>query len=208
MTKEDKAKLKDQISNLVNIKNKSKLVTALTHYFEDKQDDEFEYKINLASEFYEANLSTFKEAGQTSLNYLLEMFLDDQLAINTETKEILIEDGCFYAKAPGVDIPFTPDNIEERLNMMAHMSSSNGGTIKDIIDDNIVKQTCKELGMTYKQLGELIGYSEPAIKKAAQTNTISEPMQKAIELYKEVLTLKLKLLNTNKLKKALKELLE
>lgn len=73
---------------------------------------------------------------------------------------------------------------------------------------NIVKHTCKELGMTYKQLGELIGYSEPAIKKAAQTNTISEPMQKAIELYKEVLTLKLKLLNTNKLKKALKELLE
>lgn len=75
-------------------------------------------------------------------------------------------------------------------------------------DTNFIKQTCKELGMTYKQLGELIGYSEPAIKKAAQTNTVSEPMQKAIELYKEVLTLRLKLINTNKLKKALKELLE
>jgi hypothetical protein len=49
-------------------------------------------------------------------------------------------------------------------------------------EENIVKQTCKELGITYKQLGEAIGYSEDAIKKVAQTGELSKPMQKAIEL--------------------------
>lgn len=55
---------------------------------------------------------------------------------------------------------------------------------------NIVKQTAKELGMTYKQLGEAIGYGEDAIKKAALAKEISQPMQKAIELYYENINLK------------------
>ena len=29
-------------------------------------------------------------------------------------------------------------------------------------NDNLIKTTCKRLGLTYKQLGELIGYSERA----------------------------------------------
>lgn len=75
------------------------------------------------------------------------------------------------------------------------------------IKPNIVKETCKELGLTYKELGEAIGYSEPAIKKAVQTNKVSEPMQKAIDLYIETISLKEKLKNTTKLTEALKELL-
>ena len=74
-------------------------------------------------------------------------------------------------------------------------------------EQNIVKTTCKELGMTYKELGEAIGYSEPAVKKSVQTNKVSEPMLKAIDLYKEILELKGKLKTTTKLKEALKDLL-
>lgn len=51
------------------------------------------------------------------------------------------------------------------------------------MQENIVKRTCKLLSVTYKELGEVIGYSEGAIKTAASTNNISAPMQKAIELY-------------------------
>ena len=29
--------------------------------------------------------------------------------------------------------------------------------------DNLIKKTCKELGLTYRELGEAIGYSESAI---------------------------------------------
>ncbi|HFN3235312.1 TPA: transcriptional regulator [Campylobacter jejuni] len=48
--------------------------------------------------------------------------------------------------------------------------------------ENIVKKTCKELGLTYKQLGELIGYSESAIKSAIAKDEVSEPMSKAIQM--------------------------
>ncbi|WP_169753603.1 transcriptional regulator [Campylobacter mucosalis] len=58
------------------------------------------------------------------------------------------------------------------------------------MDENIIKKVCKELGLTYKQLGEAIGYSEAAIKAAIAKNEISEPMRRAIELYQETLNLK------------------
>lgn len=58
---------------------------------------------------------------------------------------------------------------------------------------NIVKATAKRLGMTYRQLGEAVGYSEDAISKAARTDNISSSMQKALELYNENLELKSKL---------------
>ncbi|MDR1461456.1 MAG: transcriptional regulator [Campylobacteraceae bacterium] len=58
------------------------------------------------------------------------------------------------------------------------------------MSENIVKKTCKELGITYKELGEKIGYSEGALKTASSTGNISEPMKKAIELYLEILRLK------------------
>lgn len=50
-------------------------------------------------------------------------------------------------------------------------------------DSSIIKKTCKELGLTYAQLAEQIGYSEPAIKKAIANDNVSEPMNKAISLY-------------------------
>ncbi|MCR8690589.1 transcriptional regulator [Campylobacter sp. RM9264] len=71
-------------------------------------------------------------------------------------------------------------------------------------DENIVKQTCKELNLTYKQLGEAIGYSESAIKNAG-VGEASEPMKKAIELYKETLELKEKLADWETIKTIIKK---
>ena len=63
--------------------------------------------------------------------------------------------------------------------------------------ENIVKKTAKELGLTYKELAEEIGYSEDAIKKAVRPDSeISKPMQKAISL----------LLANNALKKEMEDL--
>lgn len=61
------------------------------------------------------------------------------------------------------------------------------------MSENIVKATAKRLGMTYRQLGEAVGYGEEAISKAARTDNISSSMQKALELYNENLELKSKL---------------
>lgn len=71
---------------------------------------------------------------------------------------------------------------------------------------NIIKEICDELKMTYKELGEEIGYSESAIKNAG-AGEASEPMKKAIELYKETLNLKAKLEKSEAFKNNLKDFL-
>ena len=73
-------------------------------------------------------------------------------------------------------------------------------------DHNIVKKVCKELGLTYKELGERIGYSESSLSNAAATGKISNQVKKAIELYLENLQLKKELEKFEQLKKLLKEI--
>ena len=73
--------------------------------------------------------------------------------------------------------------------------------------ENIVKATAKALGMTYKQLGEAIGYSEATINKVSATGEISEPMQKAIELYLNNLSLEKELDKFKNLKNILKDII-
>ena len=53
--------------------------------------------------------------------------------------------------------------------------------------ENIVKKTCKELGITYKELGEMIGLSEGSIKRLANSDEVSMQVVKSIELLKEAL---------------------
>ncbi len=67
-------------------------------------------------------------------------------------------------------------------------------------DENLIKQTCKELNLTYKQLGELIGYSESALNNVARQEKISEPLKRAIELYLENLKLQQELSDFRTLK--------
>ena len=76
------------------------------------------------------------------------------------------------------------------------------------MDENIVKATCRELGMTYKELGEAIGYSEGALKTAVSTAKISNSMTRAIELYLKTLKLEEELENSNKIKSTLKDWLK
>lgn len=50
---------------------------------------------------------------------------------------------------------------------------------------NIVKETAKELGMTYKELAEEIGIAEGTLTNAASTGKISKQLEKSLELLKE-----------------------
>lgn len=59
-------------------------------------------------------------------------------------------------------------------------------------EPNIIKKTAKELGMTYKELGEAIGYSESAISNSSRMNKPSKALQKSIMMYLENRELKLK----------------
>jgi len=74
------------------------------------------------------------------------------------------------------------------------------------METNIVKKVCKDLNLTYKQLGEAIGVSESSLRSAASTGKISNQVKKAIELYLENLQLKQELEKYNQLKKLFKEI--
>ncbi|MFW0714187.1 hypothetical protein [Aliarcobacter butzleri] len=50
------------------------------------------------------------------------------------------------------------------------------------LNENIIKKTCKDLGLTYAQLAEQIGYGENSVSNASR-GEVSKAMQKAIELY-------------------------
>jgi len=53
--------------------------------------------------------------------------------------------------------------------------------------ENIVKQTAKELGMTYRELAEEIGLSEGSIKRLASAEEVNAQVVKSLELLKEAL---------------------
>lgn len=66
---------------------------------------------------------------------------------------------------------------------------------------HLVKKVSKELGMTYKELGEEIGYTEANLKRSVSTNKISKQLQKSIELYLKTIELEKEIENTNQLRK-------
>jgi len=74
--------------------------------------------------------------------------------------------------------------------------------------ENIIKKTCKELNLTYKQLGELIGFGGTTLNSLASKNNeeLSTQLKKAIELYKETITLKEELIKFEELKNILKDI--
>ena len=72
---------------------------------------------------------------------------------------------------------------------------------------HLVKRVSKELGLTYKELGGKIGYSESNLRRSVSTNQMSLQLKKALELYLEITNLKKKEKNSNKLKDILKTLI-
>lgn len=75
-------------------------------------------------------------------------------------------------------------------------------------EQNIIKKTCKELGLTYAQLGEAIGYGGDTLRNIASKSEVSEQLKKVIELYLKNLELEKQLNDCNILKQALKNLIK
>ena len=69
---------------------------------------------------------------------------------------------------------------------------------------HLVKKVSKELGLTYKELGEKIGYSESNLRQSVYTNKISIQLETAIKLYNETLELRKKLNEAEKFKSILR----
>ena len=73
---------------------------------------------------------------------------------------------------------------------------------------HFVKKVSKELGLTYKELGEKIGYSESNLRSSVSQNKLSTQLRTSLELYLEVLRLKGNEDKTKKLEDILRMYLE
>ena len=73
---------------------------------------------------------------------------------------------------------------------------------------HLVKKVSKELGITYKELGEEIGYSESNLRGSVSQNKISNQLKKALELYLKTIKLENELNKTEKVKDVLRAFLE
>lgn len=76
------------------------------------------------------------------------------------------------------------------------------------LEDNIIKAACIEQKLTYQQLADVIGVSESSLRSSASTNKISKQIEKSIEMYLEIISLKKELENSNLIKIALKSWLK
>ncbi len=72
------------------------------------------------------------------------------------------------------------------------------------MEENIVKKTAKELGMTYKELAEAIGVTEGTLRTTATKEEVSKPIEKALGLFKETIELKKEIASTEQLRELLK----
>jgi transcriptional regulator with XRE-family HTH domain len=73
-------------------------------------------------------------------------------------------------------------------------------------EENLVKKTCKELGITQKELAEKIGISESSIKRIASSKPTKQ-IENAINLILENYMLKQELFKVEKFQNNLKEFL-
>lgn len=72
-------------------------------------------------------------------------------------------------------------------------------------NENIIKRTCKELGITQKVLADKIGVSIETINKASSSGEVSKQVETAINLLLETELLKTQLSDYNILKNAIKK---
>ena len=69
---------------------------------------------------------------------------------------------------------------------------------------HLVKRVSKELGITYKELAENIGYSESILRQSVSKNKLTSQLKRALELYEETVKLKKEKEETEKMKALIK----
>lgn len=68
-----------------------------------------------------------------------------------------------------------------------------------------LKAFCKERGLTYKELAERIGWSEPSLRATISSGKISDQTAAAVNLLKETMELKAELADWETIKAILKK---
>jgi DNA-binding XRE family transcriptional regulator len=78
--------------------------------------------------------------------------------------------------------------------------------LEEKIEENLVKKTCRELGITQKELAEKIGVKPESLNSSLSRGKISNQVIKSIEMLIEIKILKNKLSDCNKSESTIKNL--
>ena len=70
-------------------------------------------------------------------------------------------------------------------------------------EQNLIKKTCKELGLTYRELGERIGLTEASIKRLATSDEINFQVEKSLQMLLKIHALECELQDFRTLKQLL-----
>ena len=73
------------------------------------------------------------------------------------------------------------------------------------MEENIVKRVCKELGISYQELADILGVGISTINNSASTGKVSKQLETAINLYLKNIELEKELEEYNNLKATLKK---
>ena len=71
---------------------------------------------------------------------------------------------------------------------------------------HLVKKVSKELGLTYKELGEKIGYTESSLRQSVSKNMMSLQLEKAINMQVQISNLKKEVQTYKFFKDAIKQM--
>jgi hypothetical protein len=181
--------------------------------------------IELENSQIEFTIEEYKES-KTKTNYINSfMFIETFKHLNEKKLVTVFDDaiGCdgkklFICTAKDELKLFQPSSkhyyyrkiLEEKREIVENIAQSFNIDSEELykeLNPNVIKQTCKDLNLTYKKLSYELGYKPDTINKAASTGKISDQLQKAIELYLENLRLKEELKDLNSIKQTLKNVM-
>lgn len=84
-------------------------------------------------------------------------------------------------------VPLFVDNfLANRASYQSNSSFSKQDILEWYFELNLIKRTCLEQRITYKEFGEEVGFGEGAIKNAAASGKISDQLKRATEMYLEI----------------------
>lgn len=143
--------------------------------------------VEMIEEWLKENAIPSKKKYKDS-SYTLKHTLEEEL-------HKYITNGAFIQAC--VNLGFNVERIEGGIN---------GWIYIDLVN-NPIKRVSKDLGFTYAQIAERIGYTEDAIKKAALSSEVSKPMAKALEMMQKNIDYERVFESQKQLKSLIKEFL-
>jgi DNA-binding XRE family transcriptional regulator len=174
---------------------------------------------------YEITFEEYKESktkgkNTTSLMFIeifaqkaeqeLERAFEDMIGCDGERLFVSLSEHNFNIYDPSSQSYYNRLVLIQKRDIVEEVAESfgiNSAYLYKELFPNIIKQVCKDLNLTYKNLAKEIGYKPDTINKAASTGKVSEQLQRAIEMYLENLRLKYELNDFNLMKETLRKIL-